>query len=268
MAMRRSIGLWAVMSLAPLLVSFVSPSWAWWRGGYRGPGIGVYLSPGPWWGYGYYDPYYGYPGNPYYPYAYSPYDVPYTYALPGVTPASRETQGSADDSRHDLKFLDTQIARARDRVEYEYEDGDITRAERDAELDRLVGIKKEARAEAKVNGGTLTGDQERELLQLLRSGGTVSGSSAPRAPENSDRGLKKVNDEVSRLQGLLDKKLAAGDITKAQHDGMRDYLDRTEKQVQSDAAANDGTLTPDQENTVLQQLQRASDSLTKNFVVN
>ena len=185
-----------------------------------------------------------------------------------LLPLPRDTQPAADDSQRDLKFLNAQIARARDRVEYDFQDGDITRAERDAEFNRLVGIKKEARAEAKMNGGAITGDQERELLQLLRSGGTVSGSSAPRAPENSDRGLKKVNDEISRIRGLLDKKLASGDITKAQHDGMRDYLARTEKQVQSDAASNDGMLTPDQEATVLQQLQRASGSLSKNFVVN
>jgi len=273
--MQRSIRVWGFVLPALLLVSSVRPAGAWVRVGFGGPRVGVYLGPGPWWGYGGYydvpdDPYsYPYAYSPYYyPYGDAPYGRPYTYALPGVAPTPQQTQTSADDSRHDLKFVDAQIKRARDRADYDYEDGDITRAERDKEFNRLVGIKKEARAEAKVNGGYITGDQESELIQLLRTGGTASGSYASSAPENSGQSLKKVNEEIGRVRALLEAKLKTGDITRAQYEGMRDYLTRTEKQVHSDAAANDGTLTPDQENTVLQQLQRASDSLAKNLIAN
>ena len=75
--MRRAIGLWGIVLSALLLMSAVPSSWAWVRIGFRGPGVGVYLAPGPWWGYGYYDPYYDVPADPYYyPYAYRSYRIP------------------------------------------------------------------------------------------------------------------------------------------------------------------------------------------------
>ncbi len=166
----------------------------------------------------------------------------------------QETRTSPDDSRHDLKFLNRQIARARDQADFEYQDGDISRAEHDREIRRLYEIKKSIRDEAKVNGGTLTGDQENEWLQLLRSGGEVSESSSPSAPEVSGHDLKKVTDEIHRTHLLMDQKLKEGNITKAQYDGLSDYLARTEKHAQADASENDGTLSPDEENTILQQL--------------
>jgi len=261
--MRRGFRLSAVILPSLLVITAAIPSWAW-RGGFRGPGIGLYVAGGPWWGYDY--PYYGPPDYPYYyPDAAQPY--PYTYALP-VAP-SQETQTAApDNSRQDLKFLYRQIAQARNQVDFDYQDGDISRSEHNAELMRLYRIKKEAQTEAKLNGGYLTGDQENELLQLLRSGGEVSESYAPRAPEASNKSVKKVNDEITGLRSLLDAKLTQGNITRAQHDSLMDYLKSTEQHVQSDAAQNDGSLTPDEESAVLLQLQRVSDSLTKNLVVN
>ena len=247
--------------------------WSWgWRGGW-GPRVGVYLGPGPW-GYDpyYYDPYYG--GYPYYyPNAYYPYNS--GYAPPtAASQAPEETQPSSpDNSRHDLKFLNRQIARARDQVDYEYEDGDISRAEHNAEIHRLSLITKHAHAAAKANCGYLTRDQEEAFLRQVRgeeppmedyNGGRITASEVPVVP--SGRTLQKVNGEITRLRALLDKKLADGDITKAQRDGMNNFLDRIDQHVHSDAASNGGTLTADQEGSALQQLRRANDSINQNFV--
>ena len=46
---------------------------------------------------------------------------------------------------------------------------------------------------------------------------------------------------------------------------MKSYLDRVEKQVQSESAAEGGKLTKDQEETVLQQLTRADSSINQTF---
>jgi len=259
---------WKTALVILLLVSAVSPSWGWWRRGLRrGPRVGVYLGPGPWW----YDPYY----DPYYPYYY-PYSPYYPAYPPSVRPSSGETQSSPDNSRHDLQSVNDQIARAREEIQYEFDDGDITRADRDAETHRLSEIAKEARAQAKANGGYLTGNQENALLRQLR--GEPVSESKRQEPQNSKepqnpvdqphRDLKTVNEEIIRLRTLLDKKLAHGDITKGQHDKMNEYLARIDQKVQSDAAANGGTLTLDQENAVLEQLERVSDSINKDFVVN
>ncbi len=168
--------------------------WAW-RGGFGGPRVGVYLGAGPWWGYGDY-PYYGAPGDPYY-YPYGAQPAPYTYAVPVA--ATQDTQAAPDNSQQDVKFLYRQITRARNQAEFDYDDGDISRADYQAELSRLYRIKKEAQTEAKLNGGYLTGEQENELLQLLRSGGDVSASYAPRAPEafHNHQSIKKVTDEIA-----------------------------------------------------------------------
>jgi len=283
MTMNRQRLFWSLAIPVFLLIGSVPPSWGWRGGGWGGPRVGVYVGPGPWWyGPNYYDPYYG--DTPYYyPTAYYPY-YPYN---PGYVPApapaaeapQEETRASPDNSRHDLIFLNSQIARARDQVDYEYDDGDISRAEHSAEIHRLSQITKAAHAAAKANGGYLTGDQEDSFMRQLRgeeapaenSGGSNGledrGRTEPEAPPAvSGRSLQKVSGEISRLRALLDKKLADGDITKAQQDGMNRYLNQIDQHIHSDAAANNGTLTPDQESAALQQLRRSEESITQNFI--
>ena len=199
-----------VILLASLFVA--TSSWAWFRGGFRGGGVGVYVGPGPWWGYG--------------PLLLPPITILTLTTIPYYVPQEQQPpqQAEPDDSRHNLKFLNDQIAQARDRTNFDYDDGDISRGEHEAELHRLVDIKREAKLEAKLNGGYLTGDQERNLLTLLRNGGSVSADEpsaepvAEREPQKSGRELKRVTDEMGQLHAMLDKKLSDGDITKAQHD--------------------------------------------------
>jgi len=283
MTMNRNRLFWSLALPIFLLISSVPPSWGWRGGGWGGPRVGVYIGPGPGWSDPYYyDPYYGdYPY--YYPNAYYPYNAGYAPASAQASQAPEDTQGpSPDNSRHELRFLNSQIARARDQVDYEYDDGDISRAEHNAEIHRLSEITKAARTAAKANGGSLTGDQEDAFMRQLRGEEAPAERSYGRngnsgledrgRPEEespvvaSGRSLQKVGGEISRLRALLDKKLADGDITKAQHDGMNHYLDQIDQHVHSDASSNGGTLTLDQESAALQQLQRAEGSITQNFI--
>jgi len=259
---------WVFFLSLLLLAGTISPASAWFRVGFRGPRVGVYLGPGPyWWGYPY-DPYYEPYYDPYYDYSYG---APPVYApVESEYPPSQESD--QDNTRHSLEYLNDHIARARDFVDYEYSDGDISKAEHNAEIHRLYLIERTARSEAKINGGYLTTEQQNDLLLQLHSG--AQPVETPSAPEsrtsivNSRNGIQPTINRIAQLRKLLDKKLADADITKAQHDGMAAYLDRIDKQVRSDASANEGRLTPDQESAVRQQLQRAEDSITKNFVVN
>jgi hypothetical protein len=256
---------WRITVSIILACSLAAPGWAW-RGGWRGPRVGVYLGPWPWWNDPYYDSYYPY--DP--PYAYYPADeVPYV--LEGVAPP-QQTGNLPDNARHDLRFLKKQIDMARDQVDFALEDGDVSRAQHDAEMRHLEEIEAEAHAEAKAGGGTITGDQERDLLRQIRGGERAEAASPP--PQNQslnlhlEDNLRMVNDRMTRLHSLLDNKQATGDITKVQHDGMSGYLARIEKQARSDAEANGGSLARDQESAILEQLQRAEDAIARNFIVN
>src|SRR5580704_17144340 len=99
--MRRGLHPSVVVLPALLLLTSAIPSWAGIRIGFGGPRIGVYVGPGPWWGSGdYYD-----------------YAPDYSYQQP---------QSAPDNSPQDLKFLNRQIAGARDQINFEYQDGDIS----------------------------------------------------------------------------------------------------------------------------------------------
>ena len=231
--------------------------------------VGVYLGPG-WWGAPYdpfwydpywYDPYwygsYGYPYSPYYP--------PYVYEQVEREPA--KIPRKPDTSRHDLTFIEGQIARAQEEAEFNYDDGDVTKEQYKAELHRLSKIREEARAQAKANGGYITGDQEKDFLKAIRGEPLMARPASESAPATTpDVNVMAVTDRIARLRDLLDQKVASGDITKAQRRGLADYLDRTEKQVKSQAASHDGTLTADQEEAVMQQLRRVEDSISENLI--
>ncbi len=268
--MNRRLGLWSVRLPAILVFGGSNPSWAHFHGG-----VGLYIGPGAFWYPGpYYDPYDTYP-YPYYSYPYPYYDPypyePYVYApyAPEEKSAREEKPAAPDESRHDLSFVESQLARAREEINFDYDDGDITKEQRKMALRRLKEIRDEAYTEEKSNGGFITGDQQQALINEIH-GGRRHAQAAPRAetaPAPNEK-LAAINTEISQLRQLLDKKLAERNITKAQRDGMAAYLDRTEKLARSQAMANGGTLTPDQTEAVRQQLDRAKHAIQSNLITN
>jgi hypothetical protein len=190
------------------------------------------------------------------------------YGRAAAAPPPQETSAESDNQRHDLYFLNEQITRARDQVSFEWEDGDITREQRKAEIHRLAIIARSAHELAKANGGTLTSEQENTFMRQLRGEEPVeSWREAAYPAVRSDKNLEKFNEEIGRLKILLDKKVASGDITKAQHDGTNQYLLRLQQHVQEDASANNGSLLDDQTEAAMKQLQRVDQSVSNNFVV-
>jgi hypothetical protein len=262
--MKRHLSFWSILLPAFLLVGSVRPSWAHFHGRF-----GLYIGPGFWNSGPYYDPYYDYPyPYPYYPYY--PYE-PYAYVPYARVEAQpqQERVAKPDESRHDLTYIEGQLAQAREQIVYEYEDGDITKEQRRNGIHHLKNILDEARAEAKSNSGYITGEQQNELLDEIRgrSSRTRTADTAP-ATEMSGISLATVDQQIARLRNQLDQKLKVGNITKAQHDGMVDYLARTEKQARSQASANGGTLTHDQEEALRQQLERVEQTIEHNLVIN
>ena len=227
------------MVLAVLfLVSCAVPSWAWrggfgwrggWRGGWGGPRVGVYLGPGPWWGGpDYYDPYYPYP-------SYYPGTDPYAPSYAQTAPSASVPQSSSSE----------QIAKQRAQIEYAYEDGDISKAERDTQLKALA-----------------ESPQSREPAAAASFPSPAPSYSAG----NSHRDLTAVNDLHLELSILLDQKLKENAITKTQHDAEMAYLDKLSAQARSEAAANGGSLSADQEDALVQQLHHAYYLINHNFI--
>jgi uncharacterized protein YjiS (DUF1127 family) len=229
--------------------------------------------PGPWW-YPYYpyDYYYGPYYDPYYPYYAAPYPVYY--------PATPSAEGSAvpPSVRYDVKALDDQIAKRRAYLDYQLDDGDITRTQRDAEVRRLSQISQEAHADADANAGQLTRDQFNRWMQEIW--GATPAKNPPSASvepwtappsgaareQPARRDLTAVNDLLLELRALLDQKLKDGTITPAQHDAERQYLDKLQEQAKAQAASNGGTLTADQEEALVRQLHKAYYSISHNFI--
>jgi uncharacterized protein YdaU (DUF1376 family) len=248
-----------------LLVGVASPSSAWVRVGFRGPRVGVYLGPWPYWWGDYYDPYY----DPYYPYYYRPYAY-YDYAPYAVA----DPAPAAHNSHRDLRDIEKEIKRAREQVNFALDDGDITQARHDEEIGRLNQIEKEARSEADANAGHLTEDQSEALQAELRGEtprapaarrSAQPSSETPRFSERRDPGT--ILTLVKDLQDMLDKKLSGTAITEAQHDNMSKRLDQIAKEAKSEASANGGYLTAEQENAHLLALDHAEEAIRNNFVL-
>jgi hypothetical protein len=148
---------------ALLLAGPTSLSWGW-RGGFR-VGIGVW--PGVWYGGPYYDEPYAYPYG--YPYGYYPYPYYYPdyYPDPYYVPYETENPPPQEDGRRDLTYIENQIARERETVNYYYDDGDISREQRHAAIKGLRELLEKARAEAKAGGGAISRQQEKDLLNEL-----------------------------------------------------------------------------------------------------
>ena len=259
----------AILGLAVL----TAPAQA--RGGGR---FGVYLGVGPfWYGGPYYDPY----SDPYYGYPYAGPSYP-AYAAP--QPAQPAVP---DDSRHDLKVIRSQIAKAREAVEYADSDGDLSKEQRDSALNNISDVEKESRAYAAAGGGTISGDQQNQLLRQLEGGpppaapavrsapATPRENPAPNLPEvdalspyaKARHDLKSVDQKLAGVRALLDKKVAAGEITQAQKDSEAAFLDDIERAAHAQSVPQAGLLTSDQEETFLHQLLHAEYIINQDFVV-
>jgi hypothetical protein len=258
------------------------------HGHWHGPRVGVYVGPG-WWDDPYYSDYYpaypySYPYYSYYPYA--PYYPPPAYGqapmpAPGNPPAeaaSSSTPSTSETSRRDLNYINSLITHARDAVKFQYDDGDISADERDRELQHINEVQQEAYAQANAGGGTISVQQERALWDALRTGQPLAASSAvsaaPSTPSSyppktaeSLKDIRGVTDQLARLRSLLDKKLAAGSITKAQRDGEAGYITQLEKVARAQAQANGGQLTADQETALREELSHIESVIQHDLVV-
>jgi len=282
--------MWIMNISAILLTGALSPSWAWVRFGFRGPAVGIYVTPG--------DPYYY---DPYYPYYPAPYAVPpvaaYYYPAPAPAPtsvqapdpsvASQTSASVPDNTLRDLTTINDELANQRARFDHDLLDGDIAKSEYAAKMGELARIEQEARTEFQTNGGYITTAQGSALLYEIQGGGSltnlpaygsypiVASPSTELSPateaspeDNSRRDVTVFSDQMTRLRSILDKKLADGDITKTQHDAEARHLIQIDQQAQSEAAANGGYFTTDQENTLLKQLRREETNIDNNFITN
>ena len=213
-----AVGLCTLMPM-----TLVTPSWA--RGGFGWgwwlpAAVAVSVAANPWW----------YSRYPYDPYYYGP-SYPYPYYPPPPAPPQ-----AAATSPDNPRLTEQQIAQTRERVEYDYADGDISKSERDARmatLDRLAAKASEL---------------------------------APVSPGNSRRDLTAVNDLQMELNTLLEQKLKDAQITQAQRDGEARFLDRLKVQAQTQAGANGDFLTTEQEESLVRQLHHAYYVINHNFI--
>ena len=223
----------AVLTLIALLAS--TPSHA-------GVHVGVALGFDPYYPYyydeGYYygSPYYGYPG---YPYSYAPY-VP-------VHPVYQTT------------------ALTREQVEFQYEDGDISKSERDALLKQIDESKKETPQPTAARSNPNSAEDAAAAAPVLPRMTPLPGT-RPAADEVPAHDLKAVKDKLAQVRALLDQKLSEGNITKAQKESEAKYLDQLEKVAQAQAAANNGTISTRQESTLLQELHHVEGTIQNNLV--
>jgi len=221
----RPRGFWIVALPLLFLAASARPSWAWRGGwGWSGPRVGIDLWPGPyWWGNSYpsYDPYY-YPPPPY---AYPPY--------------AAQRPASSSDAQAPVYAQNALKQSMRDQIEHDYQDGDISKSERDARLREL-----DQRAEQAV----------------------APASSEPPAPLVSRRDLSAVTDLHLELITLLDQKLKDGGITPVQQAVEAKYLDQMDQEAHDAAAANGGTLPADQEADFVRRLHKAYYAINHNLV--
>ena len=186
------------------------------------------MAANPWWYSRYpYDPYYY---GPSYPYPYYP-PPPAPYSAAAVPPQA------AASSTDNPRLTEQQIEQSRERVDYDYADGDISKAERDARMATLDRLAAKAGELAPVE---------------------IPGELAPRPDA--------VNDLQMELNTLLDQKLKDAQITQAQRDGEARFLDRLKVQAQTQAAANGGYLTTEQEELLVRQLHHAYYVINHNFI--
>jgi hypothetical protein len=237
------------VALTILTVGFAQPSWAWrggggwgggwhggggWRGGgWGGPGVGLYVG-GPYWGdYPYYnDPYY-----------YPPAAYPYPAAYP-ADPNQGMVPDNVQQADNSAAVNDNSNTRQRAQLDYDYADGDISKAQYDAAIAQL-----------------------KRGVQQSRNDNTASAPPIRNsAPRSSAKGLANITDLHLELTTLLDQKLKDGDITRAQHDSEATYLNQLESEARNEANATGGRLTTEGENSFTQQFHQAYYSINHNLI--
>jgi len=103
-------------------------------------------------------------GSYYYP-APQAYDIPpQEYAQPTQTAPPIQNL-RPDISRHNLTVVSDYKSELQAILDQKLKDGDITKRQHDAELERLRQLDKQAKDDASVNRGYLTGDQEGALVR-------------------------------------------------------------------------------------------------------
>ena len=246
---------------ALFLIGSASPSWARFHGrfygGFRGRGHGhvsVHLGLGFWHPYFLYEPYYYYP----YPSAYVA-EPPVYYYSESARPAPRQESSIKDNAHYDIKTVSEEIGKMRSFLNFQVDDGDIDKSERDTELTRLSQIEDLARSQAAANGGYLTGVQVRALQKQLRGGDYASNATTdeitvpdPEADTSENRAedyTKALADFHARLKGqknLLKRQLAKGGVTQAQHDKEMKALEQLDQDERKAASAGNGSVTAGQ----------------------
>ena len=160
-----------------LLTGSAAPSWA--GGGGFGLGLGLgalFTADVIAHSYPLYYPYPYYTG-PYYPAPYYPYSypAPYAYRASQSTVNSgyvqpRQTVPAAQNSREDTIRYDLTVVTDYHTellalLDQKLKNGDITKGQSAAEVDRLDQMDREAHADAAAQGGTLTDTQQRVLVE-------------------------------------------------------------------------------------------------------
>jgi TRAP-type uncharacterized transport system substrate-binding protein len=159
--------------------------------------------------------------------------------------ATNPPQASAqpqDNTSYDLKTIRAQADRERAQVENDYEDGDISKAERDARLREI--------------------DERATQAPVAKP--------IPRTPSAMPAGrrdLSTVTDLHLELRTLLDQKLKEGNITQAQYTAEAKYLDQIDQEAHTAASANGGTLSADQEAAFVQQLHKAYYAINHDLIL-
>ena len=103
---------------------------------------------------------------------YPPYAYPRAYPPPPVpsrSPAQSSLSTAPDNSRYDLKLIKESLTRMHEQLVFKYEDGDISKADRNAGFRYLDEIAHLARSEYDANGKYLTARQEQDLLRQIQS---------------------------------------------------------------------------------------------------
>jgi hypothetical protein len=171
-----------------------------------------------------------------------------------------------------------------DLLAFKYDDGDISKDDRNAGFRYLDEIAHLARSEYDANGKSLTARQENDLLMQIQNANpanhrpgepypevTPTAATAPEPPTESGapsaptgsytrHDSQAISDLLLELHTLLDVKVKAGDITKPQHDAESAYLDRIEQQAHS------GSLSEDEEGDLVHKLHQAYYSINHNLV--
>jgi hypothetical protein len=76
------------------------------------------------------------------------------------------------------------------------------------------------------------------------------------SPDQSRHDLRRVMNEIRRMRGSIDFALEDGDVSQEQHNAEITRLSDIEKEAHAEARASNGTITGDQEMTLLQEIRQ------------